>query len=65
MKEYSEWRQYALDHQCPYLCIMKDLEDQEEYPVYCKTFNDLQRHQENLISESKAKLICVIEVYPK
>lgn len=41
---------------------MKDLEDKTIYPMYFEDESGLQRHKNNIISESKVEIIEIIEL---
>jgi hypothetical protein len=55
----NQWDQFAIDNGYLIICIMMDLEDKELYPVYFNDELSLQRHKDNIISESKVKIISV------
>lgn len=57
----DKWRQYAIENDYKIICIMKDLEDHEVYPVYFKTELELKIHLDNIISETKVKVIEIIK----
>lgn len=56
------WLQYAKLNNYKYICVMKDLEDNDIYPLYFKDNATLLRHKENIISESKIKIMEIIEL---
>jgi len=58
--DYAEYKQFAIKNGYKFIVIMKDLEDLDIFPIYMKTYKELQRHKDNLISESKAKIIEII-----
>lgn len=45
-----------------YLLILQDLEDKQFYPVYFQFYSDAQRYQDNIISETKIKIIELIKL---
>ena len=56
----DDWIKFAIDNGYCIICIMKDLEDRDYYPVYFRSEAELQIHKDNIISESKAKIIEII-----
>jgi hypothetical protein len=56
------WIQFAKQNKYKYICVMKDLEDNDIYPLYFKDDSSMQKHKDNIISESKIKIIKIIEI---
>lgn len=61
-EQLSEWVRTGQQNGDLYLLIVKDLEDQQEFPIYFKFFSDCERYHENIISESKLKIIELIRL---
>lgn len=61
MNDYLEWIQSA-PIGSKFILILKDLEDLELYPIYFISENDLINYKNNIISESKIKIVSVIEI---
>jgi hypothetical protein len=59
---FGEWRQYAIDNGYKYLVIMKDLEDKDMFPMFFEDDEALQKHRDCIISETKMKILEIIEV---
>lgn len=51
------WVQTGLLNGMAYMLVMQDLEDKEYYPVYFGFYSDCQRYQNNIISESKLRVV--------
>ncbi len=64
MGQYNidDWKQYAIDNGYKFICIMKDLEDHQFYPLYFEDEIGLQFHFDCIISESKVKIIEIIKL---
>lgn len=58
----GEWVKKGLGNGVFYMLIMQDLEDKEYFPVYFHFYSDAQRYQENIISESKLKVLELIKL---
>lgn len=56
----ADWINYAQSNNYPLLLIVKDLEDQELFPVYFNSQKEVDLYQYNIISESKLKIIKLI-----
>jgi hypothetical protein len=57
----EEWKQFAISENYKYLLIVKDLEDGELFPVYFHTESKVKEYCNNIISESKLKVINLIK----
>lgn len=53
----DEWVQRGLDNELSYMLIVQDLEDKEYFPVYFYFEFGVKRYTENIISESKLKVV--------
>ena len=53
----KEWIKTGVENHSKYLLIVKDLEDKEYFPVYFEALPELKQYQNNIISESKLKVI--------
>lgn len=51
---------HAIDNMKKFIAIMKDLEDKDIYPVYFDSDLELNKFQQNIISESKVKIMKII-----
>lgn len=58
----ENWILYATEHNYKYIVIIKDLEDKDIYPVYTLTELEVSRIRDNIISETKAKIIKIISL---
>lgn len=58
----SEWTKLATDSGYKFLLILKDLEDKEIFPMYFYSMVELTKYQNNIISESKLKIIKEIKI---
>lgn len=58
----DEWIQAGLLRGMLYMLVMQDLEDKEFFPVYFGFYTDAQHYQDNIISESKLKVIELIKL---
>jgi len=56
------WIDFAKTNDYTIVCVMKDLEDKEIYPIFFKEEKDLEKHKNNIISESKVMIINIIFV---
>jgi hypothetical protein len=62
MAEYKEYIDYAVANGYSIVCIMRDLEDREIYPLYFKIEAELDLHKSRIISESKVKILKIIYI---
>lgn len=53
----DDWVQTGLRNGMTYMLIMQDLDDKEYFPAYFGFYSDTQRYQENIISESKLRVV--------
>jgi len=53
---------FAIDNNYKFIIFAKDLEDKEIFPVYFVNENEVLNYQNNIISESKIKIIKVIKI---
>ena len=56
------WMREARENNFNKLMIVKDLEDGEEFPVYFIKSQEAEKYAKNIISESKLKIIAVVNV---
>jgi hypothetical protein len=61
--EKFEWQQYAIDNKYSYLLVIKDLESKDYFPVYFNYPQEVSKYKNNIISESKIKVVEVIFLY--
>lgn len=53
---------FAIDNNYKFIIIAKDLEDKEIFPVYFIDEKQAVNYQNNIISESKIKIIKLIKI---
>lgn len=58
----ESWEDFAKTNNYKYLLIAKDLEDKDLYPVYFNSQIDLDKFVNNIISESKIKVVEIISI---
>tara|TARA_R110000868_G_scaffold75946_1_gene218758 strand:+ start:2121 stop:2306 length:186 start_codon:yes stop_codon:yes gene_type:complete len=58
----NEWLDFAINNKYNYILILKDLEDKEIYPVYFLSELEMLKYKENIISESKVKVMTYFKV---
>lgn len=58
----NEWLDFAINNKYNYILILKDLEDKEIYPVYFLSELEMFKYKENIISESKVKVMTYFKV---
>ncbi len=56
------WIGHAKINHQKFVVIVKDLEDASFYPMYFFTEHEVETYQSNIISESKVKVIKVLEI---
>lgn len=61
-KQVTAWIESGISNNELYLLVLKDLEDQEYFPIYFKFYSDSKRYLENIISESKVKVVELIRL---
>ena len=61
----EEWIWLGKSRGINYLLVMQDLEDKEYFPVYFFNHEDCVRYRDNIISESKLKVVEIIELIKK
>lgn len=58
----NEWLDFAINNKYNYILILKDLEDKEIYPVYFLSESEMFKYKQNIISESKVKVMTYFKV---
>jgi len=53
---------FAVDNNYKFIIVAKDLEDMEIFPIYFSSEKEAINYQNNIISESKIKIIKVLKV---
>ena len=56
------WVDFAKENGYKIVCIMKDLEDKDIYPIFFKEEKELEKHKNNIISESKTIIVNIIYI---
>lgn len=56
------WIDSGLKDNYNYLVIVRDLEDKDYFPRYFNFYSDYERYLENIISESKMKVVELIRL---
>lgn len=57
----ENWMEFAKQENYQFILIVRDLEDGELFPVYFHTENKAKEYCNNIISESKLKVINLIK----
>lgn len=59
----EKWKTFALENCFKFLLIVKDLEDTDIFPVYFNTEIEANKYCNNIISESKLKVLEKINIF--
>lgn len=62
MNEQERWLESAKKNGSAILAIVLDLEDRESFPVEFETRKDFLKYKNNIISESKLKILKIYEL---
>ena len=55
--QIEAWIMYGKKHNFCYMLVVKDLEDRDLFPVYFTNSKELEQYVNNIISESKLKVM--------
>ena len=62
MSRRENYVKHAVDNNYKFIILVKDLEDKEIFPVYFNFEKEVLNYKNNIISESKLKILEIINI---